>query len=196
MIPLLTLGVAEALAKQKYPATVVYGTEFCQPENYPHGLIRIERDPGASDAIEPPQGSRNVPEYKALRLVAARATLYIQETLEMAGEADHVDLCEAYVDAFLIAISEWCSANMRGSNPFRLGGMRYLTAQERNHEHVWPGVAYRIQFTINRPVMKVAYDGFTRAVFPMKGDRRIVANRTEVRQAGNSTDPPEVNCGG
>lgn len=197
MISLLAQGLAESLALQRYPAHVVYGPHFTPaPENYPTGLIQIERDPTASDAIEPPQGSRQNPVYKAVRLVAARATLYVQETLDGARIEDHEDLCEAYVDAFLIAVAEWCSKFERGSNPFRVGSMRYLTAEERNREQVWPGVAYRIQFTINRPVMKVAFDGLTREVFPMTGDRRIIANRTDVRYAANTTDPPAVNCGG
>lgn len=197
MISLLALGVAESLALQKYPAVVTYGPHFAPaPANYPTGLIQIERDPTASDTLGPPQGSRQIPQYKALRLVAARATLYIRETLDGARVEDHEDLCEAYVDAFLVAVAEWCSVNERGSNPFHVGAMRYLTAEERNHEQVWPGVAYRIQFAINRPVMKVAFDGFTRSVFPMNGDRRIIANRTDVQYAANTTDPPSVNCGG
>lgn len=197
MISLFAQGIAEALAAQKYPAQIEYGPGVTpQPENYPHGLIRIERDPTASDGLTAPQGSRQVPQYKAMRLVAARATLYIQETLDGARLEDHEDLCEAYVDAFIVAAGEWCSAAERGSNPFRVGGMSYLTAEERNREQVWPGVAYRIQFTVNRAVMKVAFDGFTRSTFPMTGDRRIIANRTDVRYAANSTDPPAVNCGG
>lgn len=197
MIPQFALGVAEALALQKYPAHVVYGPGLVvQPDNYPTGLIHIERDPAASDALGPPQGSRQVPIYKGVRLVAARATLYMQETLDGARIEDHEDLCEAYVDAFLIAALEWCSRLERGSNPLHVGGMRYLTAAERNHEQVWPGVAYRIQFAINRAVMKVSFDGLTRQVSSMTGDRRIVANRTDVRYAANTTDPPDVNCGG
>ncbi len=197
MISLLAQGVAELLALQRYPAVVTYGPDVTpQPSFYPTGLIQIERDSDASDALEAPQGSRQLPQYKALRLVAARATLYIQETLEGARREDHEDLCEAYVDALLVAISDWCSKNERGSNAFRLGTMRYLKAEEQNNEQVWPGVAYRIQFTINRPVMKVSFDGLARQVFPMTGDRRIVANRTEVRYAVE--DPaaePDTNCG-
>lgn len=191
---LLSQAVAAKLTAQKYPAQVVYGSGFAQPENYPNGLIRIERDSNASDVFGPPQGSRHNPTYRGVRRFAARATFYLQEALDGATQEEHEGLCEAYVDAFLVAVSEWCSEQQRGSDPFQLGGMRYLTAEERNKEQVWPGVAYRVQFSILHAVMKVDFQGQIRPAFAMIGDRRIIVNRTDVSYAGQTEDPPAVNC--
>lgn len=195
MISLLAQGVAAKLKAQKYPATVAYGPAFATPENYPSGLIQIERDPQASDVWGPPQGSRHNPSYRGVRRVAARATFYLQESLDGALIEEHEGLCEAYVDAFLIAVSEWCSEQQRGSDPFQIGSMRYLTKEERSQEQVWPGVAYRIQFAITRAVVKQSFDGLIRPVFAIGGDgQRVIVNRTDVSYAGNTEDPPAVNC--
>lgn len=193
MINLLALDVAQSLVKQKYPATVVYGPQYAEPTNYPYGLIHIERDPRASDSLGPVQGTPRNPAYKGTRRVAARATIYMQAPDDGARIEEHEDYCEAYVDAFLVAVFEWCSKSERGSDPFQLGAMRYLTDAERNSEKVWPGVAYRIQFSISRAVVKQTFEGEIK----LTGRPVGVANRTDVSyRADDPTKPPDVNCDG
>ena len=185
-------AVALKLAQQHYPAHVQYGPVVAQPANYPSGLIQIERDDTASDGLEPTQGARSNPVYRGVRRMAGRVLIYAQETREGAQLEEHQTLCEQYVDAFLVAVSEWCVETERGNDPLRVTSARYLTPTERNHEVVWPGVVYRIQFSIPRAVLKLSFEGAARPAAPFPS----VVNRTDVKYPGTNETPPDANCGG
>jgi hypothetical protein len=187
----VSLAVEKKLRALGYPVDSHYGpAPGVTAEGYPHGLLVFDRPTDASDQLAPAMGTRNQnPLYRGVRAVAATVLIYAKaEQLEGARIQDHQDACEDLIDQVLIALDEWCSENKRGAAP-ALSEMRYMSAEERGSEETWPGVVYRIRFSVNRAVVKLTSTGDARPVGRAAG----VANRTDVRYTGHK-DPPVTGC--
>lgn len=191
MINLLAESVQEALRVGDYPVDCVYGPLPVTYERYPHGLLVFERARDASDTFAAPMGTRNQnPLYRAARTVAAQLLIYAcAEQLEGARIEDHEGECEDLVDQTYIAIEEWAKL-ITHAGP-TIVEARYLSAAERNDEQVWPGVVYRVKFSVLRAVVKQSKSGEIRPT----GKAAAVANRTEVKYPLRPNDPPAIGCG-
>jgi hypothetical protein len=199
MIYELTRDLTELLRAKKYPAPIVYGPERLTRGQPVESSIIIERDRGMSDVIGPVKATEHArprsstPATVAPRILtrhmAVAATFYIQSTLESARVNEHEAECEAYVDAFLVALHTWCTVGLSG---YEVAEARYLAASEVDKDHApeaWAGVVYVLRFRLARGVYVLDYTGAARST----GTVQHVSNTADIRRtAGDPDAPPET----
>lgn len=159
MIYELARDVGLSLEARKFPVRVVYGPERTAREGY-DPVIVIERDRAGSDSLEPAHGFQRNPRKVMTRMRAVRATIYAASPLPGAMIQDHERECEKLVDALLVAIHEWQTAERAGV--LAVTEARYMSASERNDVETWPGVVYVLRFRVPFAVQKLTYLGTPR----------------------------------
>lgn len=186
MIYTMHRDIAAILAARKFPVRVIYGPERTVRESYDPTIV-IERDRNGSDRVTAPVGQQTNPRKYAMRSLAVSATIYTVSTLPGAMIQDHERECEKLIDAFIVALYEWQASARAGA--VAIGEARYLSAADRNDVETWPGVAYRLRFTVPRAVQALTYQGEARPT----GQAAGVSNSTLVSAPGFN---PESACGG
>jgi hypothetical protein len=176
------------LAAAKFPTVIEYGPRRTTVETYRDHLVIIERDRDATDNLAEVNGQQTNPRRLCNRALAAKATIYAQSRLDGARVNEHEFECEQIVDALIVALAEWGSAERArlGSVVPTIQEARYLKLSEFQEGEQWPGVVYVLKFRINRGVYKKNYEGAARPTGAAAG----VTNVIEIRQ--NADDPPEV----
>lgn len=183
MIYNLARDLDTRLAARLFPVRVAYGPERCVREGY-DPFVLLERDREASDKIGPPVGSQRNPRLITVRALAVVALIYARSTLPGARVEDHEHDCEQVVDALITELYAWGSEGRTGGIAFTEA--RYLAAADRNDVETWPGVVYRLKFSVPRGVRVLDYVGAGRPTGTPAG----VGGDVEIRR--NADDPPEV----
>ncbi len=170
--------VATDLAAQKYPFDVVYAPErFTRANMDP--VVLFQRDNGSSEKVESPKGQQANGRKSATRRVPVKVKVYARSNLVGAGVADHEALADYLVDALIISLDEWSTAQRGGGIEY--GEMAFMTPDELMADEHAPegyiGLVYLMRFTIGRGVIKRTYKQEIRPVGEING----VANTAEVR---------------
>ena len=186
---MLSESVKTDLARRKYPVEVIYGRERLGKRTDYAGLpVLFRRDTDTSDALGPPLGAAaNPPKVYTLQ-ASHEILIYAQDTHGGAREEEHEAIAEVIRDAVLSSVREWCVSQRRGEPIWTEG--RFLSSEEMAKEEIAAGAVYRLKLQIRRSVRKVDWDGvgLPEAVISK------MQNRTDVRYAGASQDPPTVGC--
>ncbi len=198
----LSRDVQTLLVAKNFPLKVHYGPERMHREGYPENVIVFERDREASDTVGPARGAqRNVRKMRT-RYLTGVATVYARSSSAGAHVGNHETLCEKFVDALLVALETWAKATRAIEIP--ITEARYLSAAERlaaAKEHApdvkaeaietWPGVVYRIKFTLPRALFDLDYagEGLPTGTLAAPG----ITSRTDVYRTGAAT-PAVVGC--
>jgi hypothetical protein len=119
-----------------------------------------------------------------VRAVSVTARVFAASSVVSADRQDHERECEAIVDALLVAIHDWCAApnaDGKSAGPPKIGAMRYLKAADLGLPADAPtgGVAYQIEFAVNRGVRRVNYAGQNAQTIDFAG----ATNEVDVRTA-------------
>ncbi len=204
----LSRDLEELLRAKKFPLRVYYGPERMHREGYPDNAIVAERDRGANAALTAPRGVQRNPRKEAQRALAAQLHIYARASKAGAHIGDHEERCEKFVDAVLIALRHWAVATRAVSADsvnLPISESRYLSADERlqlarvhypgadskvfQAIEQWPGVVYRIKFTVPRALLDLDYAGDGAP----EGAIGSIASRTDVTGPAHAT--PAVGCG-
>jgi hypothetical protein len=194
------------LHDKKFPLRVYYGPERTHREGYPDNVIVIERDREANDTIGPARGSQRNPRKLRSRGLQGVATVYARNSKAGAHTGDHETLCEKFVDALLAAMIKWATAT--AAIEFAISESRYLSSDDRlgaAEEHwpgveaekieQWPGVAYRIKFTVPRALLDLDYAGEGLPTGEL-GDPAFASTTQAYLEGGDPDADPETGCGG
>lgn len=113
-----------------------------------------------------------------VRAVSVTARVFAASSAVSADRQDHERECDAIVDALLVAIHDWCEEGKAG--PPKIGAMRYLKAADLGLPADAPtgGVAYQIEFAVNRGVRRVNYAGQNAQTIDFAGATNGVDVRT------------------
>jgi hypothetical protein len=185
MIYEMSLAIRDDLLTRGFPFAVDYGPIRPTIETYPEGLVTFERDRDASDAVRAPVGTSSNPRKFRTLDMGGRVTIYAASNVAGAHVGEHETLCEDYVDAVIVALVEWATANKAGPD-LVITEARHMRANERDDPEEWTGAAYLIRFRVSRAVYK--RDGAF--VARPTGQASGVANQTQV--LGGET--PEIGC--
>lgn len=177
MIYEMSKDIADTLHARKFPTVHRYGAQRIQ-RSYGDRIVLIERDIEQTDSFAPPVGSKPNPNRAGVRSLAGKVTIFAASALHGAMLGDHEKICEALVDALIVAIKEWGVASRAGDIP--LPEMRYLTPKDREDAEAWPGVVYMIRFRVPRSVNAVDYAGQARPTGSASG----VSNEIDITQPG------------
>ncbi len=196
--------VETLLHAKRFPLKVHYGPERMHREGYPENVIVVERDREASDTLGPPRGQQRNPRKLRSRGLQGVAHVYARNSKAGARIGEHEDLCEKFNDALFAAFVKWATSER--AEGFTINEHRYLSAAERlalAKEHApgteatkieqWPGVVYRVKFTLPRALFDLDYSGEGLEEADLGG----TSNRTDVYLTGQSSeDPNDTGCGG
>jgi hypothetical protein len=200
----LSRDVQTLLHDKGFPLRVHYGPERTHREGYPDNVVIFERDREASDTLGPARGAQRNPRKLRSRGLQGVVTLHVRNSKASAHIGDHETLCEKFVDALLVALVKWATAT--AAIDFAINESRYLSADERlaaageqlpgvdaTKIEQWPGVVYRIKFTLPRALFDLDYAGDGSPT----GTAATQANRTDVYLTGAGSaeeGDPVVGC--
>jgi hypothetical protein len=186
---ILSEACKEDLAARHYPVEVIYGRERLGKRTDYCGLpVLFRRDTETSDALGAPLGAASNPPKVYTLQASHEILIYGHDTTPGTREEDHEALAEWIRDAVLVSVREWCVSQHRGEPIWTEG--RFLSSDEMAKEEIAAGAVYRLKLQIRRSVRKVTWEGSGAPEAVLQKMR----NRTEVRYAGASTDPPTVGC--
>lgn len=148
-----------------WPLAVQYGPVRFTPKPGENAVI-VERNRNSGDTVDPKRkpaythdgktiGGRDISTTEtgvAVRLMQCAATVYASKGVKGAHLGDHETLCDDLVDALHCGILLWSG---RAKSGVTIVGGRYLRADELElltETPTWPGVAYQLQFAIERGV--------------------------------------------
>lgn len=184
---------------RKIPARVLFGWERFTRTGF-ETVVVVERSSDASDTVAPPRtGSRPSLDYAAVRSLACTAWVLAKSTLEGARLSEHQRMAELVVDGLIVGVQRYAVEAKLVAATFTGGKyVRDLPAHASIEQ--WPGVVYRLDFTLPRGV----YDRMFGGESPRpQGEIGGVANVTHVRRAkapvvddDGEPIPPETGCGG
>lgn len=186
---ILSEAVKTDLARREYPVEVIYGRERLGKRTDYSGLpVLFRRDTNTSDALGPPLGAASNPPKVYTLQAAHEILIYAQATDAGAREEEHEAIAEVVRDAVLVAVREWCVSQHRGEPIWTEG--RFLSSDEMAKEEIATGAVYRLKLQVRRSVRKVTWAG----VGLPEALISKMQNRTDVRYAGASQNPPTVGC--
>jgi hypothetical protein len=153
-----------------WPLKTVYGPVRFKPPAHKNTVI-VERNRNSGDTVEPKArpalaresiGGRVMPSTEvgvAVRLMQCTATIFASSGAKGAHLGTHETLCDELVDALHCGILLWSGISKSGVT---ITSGRYLRADELDlltEDPTWPGVAYQLQFAIQRGVFDRDSDG-------------------------------------
>ncbi len=174
----LSKDVETLLHSKNFPLRVHFGPERAHREGYPDNVIIVERST-SNDSVTPPRGIQRNPRKEGTRNLGGVLHIYARSSRAGSHVGTHTDLCEKYVDAVLIALRHWAVSNRAvsdGNTGLPITESRYLSSDERlqmarvhapqgadsklfQAAEQWPGVVYRIVFTLPRALLDLNYQG-------------------------------------
>ncbi len=156
MIYELSRDIETLMRNRKFPVVVRYGPERAKFEpGHGSAVILIERDREQGDSHGPARGAAQNPRHRYTRTLACVATFYAKSGLSGARVGNHEALCEKLIDGFSCALYEWASTSKAVGTAF--GSGQYLSASEFADLETWPGVVYRLRFSVPRGVVELDY---------------------------------------
>lgn len=163
MIASVAVGVLEELRARKFPLKrIEYGPEPF--ERCPHHTaVIMARDVATGDRFAPPTGSaprghvNDNGRVLARRDVGAECWILAKASQPNATHADHEYVADQLVDGLQCALYRWAS---KARQPVAIvgGGVVYGPELPGAFER-FPGVVYRLRFTVARGVADSDYDG-------------------------------------
>lgn len=183
----LSRWLGTELAARKFPYRVIYAPERTDRASV-MPVILLSRDLDASESVGTPKGQQANPHKSSTRRIPCKLKIYARASLPGSSVIDHEELADYLVDAVLVALDEWSTAQRGGGIEY--GEMQFMTPEELvtddGKPEGWPGLVYLIRFTIGRGVVKRDFLKQARPTGSING----VGSTVEVRL--NTEDEPEV----
>lgn len=161
MIYEITRELAAELTAKGVPYPVIYGPERA-PRPMVDPRIVVERNRDASDEFGAPHKRAANPVMFGVRWLACVATIFAKSNLEGAGTHDHERQADQLVDRFTVALHKVVRVRC---NQYRITSAKLLSAAELKLEglELWQGAVYRLEFSIERGVEDVTWQGAAKA---------------------------------
>lgn len=184
MIHAIGEQLATALATAGIPIPVYDGPERRKTSTFARERIVLEHF--GEDRLLPRHRADSQPHTKFSRVVAYKATLYVQNPSKGSAEFEHRIRAEALLDQVIIAIETICKDRQ---NLWGWISGKFVTPDDMKDAETLGGAVYEMLFTIDRGVTDASWTGGVPGTVTIT--EGFITNTTEVEVAGGTPEAGE-----